>query len=189
MIRYILDQLRVQSAKECRNTAEIQEETITLNCIIIWELSGFNISKLFVYIREYTDISKERLHNREEKYIKRYDSIKNGLNMHSMGGYYCIHDKLKRYCIECDGSSMCIHEKVKRRCKDCKGPDICIHEKVKHKCVECKGGSTCMHEKIKTQCKICSPATCEHCRKTYAGKQYLKKHQLKCSVNQNISPQ
>ena len=44
-----------------------------------------------VCIREYTDISKERLHNREEKYIKRYDSIKNGLNMHLMGGYYCIH--------------------------------------------------------------------------------------------------
>ena len=75
-------------------------------------------------IKEYTDISKERLHNREEKYIKRYDSIKNGLNTNSMGGYYCIHDKLKRYCVECEGPAMCIHEKVKRTCKDCKGPDI-----------------------------------------------------------------
>ena len=72
-----------------------------------------------VCIREYTDISKERLHNREEKYIKRYDSIKNGLNMHSMGGYYCIHNKLKRYCMSCNGSSLCSHGRIKRICVKC----------------------------------------------------------------------
>ena len=88
-----------------------------------------------VCIREYTDISKERLHNREEKYIKRYDSIKNGLNMHSMGGYYCIHDKLKRYCIDCEGPAMCIHKKIKRTCVECKGGAICIHDKVKYNIV------------------------------------------------------
>ena len=102
-----------------------------------------------VCVREYTDISKERLHNREEKYIKRYDSIKNGLNMHSMGGYYCIHNKLKRYCIDCGGAGMCIHEQQKG------------------------------------QGKICSPAPCDRCGKTYAGKQSLRTHQIKCSIEQN----
>ena len=107
-----------------------------------------------VCIREYTDISKERLHNREEKYIKRYDSIKNGLNTNSMGGYYCIHDKLKRYCVECEGPAMCIHEKRRK------------------------------------QCKICSPALCDRCGGIYAGKGNLKKHQLKCQIDQStIYPQ
>jgi hypothetical protein len=156
-----------------------------------------NTSKLYEYmreigverfkivcVREYKDISKERLKSKEEKYIRRYDSIKNGLNMHSMGGYNCIHDKLKRYCIECDGSSMCIHKKIKRTCVDCKGRAICIRDKVKYKCVECKGSTLCIHQKQKSQCKICSPAVCDNCNKTYAGKRYLKTHQTKCKVNQ-----
>ena len=125
-----------------------------------------------VCIREYTDISKERLHNREEKYIKRYDSIKNGL-MHSMGGYYCIHDKLKRCCVECKGPAMCVHKKVKRRCVECKGLDICVHNKVKYICIVCNGSSRCIHSKIKHH-------------KTYAGKQSLRTHQIKCQVDQTI---
>ena len=139
-----------------------------------------------VCIREYTDISKERLHNREEKYIKRYDSIKNGLNMHSMGGYYCIHNKLKRYCIACEGPAMCIHSKIKRSCKECKGPDICVHNKVKYNCIDCNGSFRCIHEKSKHCCKLCNPATCNRCGKTYAGKQSLRTHQIKCQVDQTI---
>jgi hypothetical protein len=140
-----------------------------------------------VCIREYTDISKERLHNREEKYIKRYDSIKNGLNMHSMGGYYCIHDKLKRCCVECKGPAMCVHKKVKRRCVECKGLDICVHNKVKYNCIDCNGSFRCIHEKSKHCCKLCNPATCNRCGKTYAGKQSLRTHQIKCQVDQTIS--
>ena len=70
-------------------------------------------------IKEYTDISKERLNNREHKYIKRYDSVKNGLNTYEMGGYYCIHNKLKRYCMSCNGSSLCSHGRIKRICVKC----------------------------------------------------------------------
>ena len=70
-------------------------------------------------IKEYTDISKDRLRNREDKYIKRYNSVKNGLNTNEMGGYYCIHDKLKRYCTTCHGSSMCSHGRIKRVCVKC----------------------------------------------------------------------
>ena len=98
-------------------------------------------------IKEYTDISKERLNNREHKYIKRYDSVKNGLNTYEMGGHYCIHNMLKRYCMVCNGSSMCSHSKIKRFCK------------------------------------VCNPATCDRCGKTYAGKQTLKTHQIKCKSN------
>ena len=75
-------------------------------------------------IKEYTDISKERLNSREHKYIKRYDSVKNGLNTYEMGGYYCIHNMLKRYCMACNGSSMCSHSKIKRFCKVC-NPATC----------------------------------------------------------------
>ena len=139
-----------------------------------------------VCVREYTDISKERLHNKEEKYIKRYDSIKNGLNMHSMGGYYCIHDKLKRCCVECKGPAMCVHKKVKRRCVECKGLDICVHNKVKYNCIDCNGSFRCIHEKSKHCCKLCNPATCNRCGKTYAGKQSLRTHQIKCQVDQTI---
>ena len=136
-------------------------------------------------IKEYTDISKDRLQKREHKYIKRYDSVKNGLNTYEMGGYYCIHNMMKRYCMSCNGSSMCSHGKIKRTCVECKGGAICIHDKVKYNCIECKGGGICMHNKIKTFCKLCSPATCNRCNKTYAGKQSLKTHQIKCSIDQS----
>ena len=51
---------------------------------------------------------------------------------------------------------------------------------------ECRGAAICIHEKIKYSCRICSPAICELCQKTYAGKSGLKKHQLICPLlNQN----
>ena len=70
-------------------------------------------------IKEYTDISKDRLQKREHKYIKRYDSVKNGLNTYEMGGYYCIHNMMKRYCMSCNGSSMCAHGRITRLCAKC----------------------------------------------------------------------
>ncbi len=118
-------------------------------------------------IKEYTDISKDRLQKREHKYIKRYDSVKNGLNTYEMGGYSCIHNMMKRYCMSCNGSSMCSHGKIKRTC------------------VECKGSAMCIHEKEKGKCKICSPSRCDRCGKTYAGKQSLRTHQIKCQINQS----
>ena len=70
-------------------------------------------------IKEYTDISKDRLQKREHKYIKRYDSARNGLNTYEMGGYYCIHNMMKRYCMSCNGSSMCAHGRITRLCVKC----------------------------------------------------------------------
>ena len=58
-----------------------------------------------------------------------------------------------------------------------------MHDKLKYTCIECKGGGICMHEKQKLRCKICSPAVCENCNRTYAGKQSLKTHQIKCKSN------
>ncbi len=35
-------------------------------------------------IKQYTDISKERLRTKEQKYINRYDAINNGLYIHEL---------------------------------------------------------------------------------------------------------
>ena len=159
-----------------------------------------------VCVREYTDISKERLQAKEAKYIKRYDTIKNGLNTYRMqgrhcmhnrerskcvecgGGSICIHQKNRQYCKECRGVSTCIHNKFKRICVECGGSDICVHGHHKRHCKECKGPAICIHEKSKYSCKICSPTICEWCQKTYAGKVGLKKHQIICPTNpSNIS--
>ena len=123
-----------------------------------------------VCIKEYTDISKEILHKKEDKYIRRFDSVRNGLNTNAMSGYYCMHDKQKRICRECD-----------------MGKNLCIHDKVRYMCVECKGKGLCIHEKSKQQCKLCNPETCNRCNKTYAGKQSLRTHQIKCLIDQTIS--
>ena len=104
-----------------------------------------------------------------------------------MSGFYCIHGIQKRCCIVCDmGKNLCIHNKAKYTCIDCKGGGICIHDKVKYNCVDCKGGGICIHSKIKRGCAECNPATCDRCGKTYAGKQSLKTHQIKCLIQSNI---
>jgi hypothetical protein len=77
-------------------------------------------------IKQYTDISKERLRTKEQKYINRYDAINNGLNTFTCLTRFCNHNKRRTRCIEC------------------------------------------------------SPAVCENCNKTYAGKDNLKKHQKNC---------
>jgi hypothetical protein len=77
-------------------------------------------------IKQYTDISKERLRTKEQKYINRYDAINNGLNTFTSLTMFCHHNKRRTGCIEF------------------------------------------------------SPAVCENCKKTYAGKDNLKKNQKKC---------
>ena len=54
-----------------------------------------------ICIRQYTDISKERLRAKEAKYIKRYDAINNGLNTFCMLGKNCSHGRRKVLCIIC----------------------------------------------------------------------------------------
>ena len=139
-----------------------------------------------VCIKEYTDISKEILHKKEDKYIRRFDSVRNGLNTNAMSGYYCMHGTQKRLCRECDmGKNLCIHDKVRYMCVECKGKGICIHDKLKYLCVECKGKGICIHDKIKHCCKLCNPVNCDRCGKTYAGKQSLRTHQKNCQIDQS----
>ena len=146
-------------------------------------------------VREYKDISKERLRYKEDKYIKRFDTVKKGLNTyHAFGstcehkvsrnrckeckGYQiCSHDKLKYDCRDCGGQRFCHHNIQTKTCRECKGSCICPHNKLKQTCKECKGSKICSHNKQKDQCKMCSPAVCIICSKIFGGKSCLKKHQ------------
>ena len=148
-------------------------------------------------IREYKDISKERLKYKEDKYIKRFDTVKTGLNMIYAFGKICEHNKIRGRCIDCGGSAFCSHNMRKEHCKECKGAGLCQHNNQKHQCKECKGSrycphdkqkecckecggkEICSHDKIKRCCKVCSPAVCEICSKTFSGKACLKRHQKK----------
>jgi len=163
---------------------------------------GFAHFKI-ILVREYKDISKERLFKKEDKYIKRYDTVRNGLNAIYAFGQTCEHKKPRGRCVECQGSEICEHDKQKTRCRHCGGSDFCEHNKYKQGCRECGGSQVCEHDKHifvcklcggrgicehnkqKSKCKLCNPSTCR-CGKTYAGKQSLKNHQIKCQVEQTI---
>ena len=119
-------------------------------------------------VREYKDISKDRLKYKEDKYIKRFDTVKKGLNT-----FYSFGTK-------------CEHKRRRSRCVDCKGAQICEHHKRKAVCQDCGGNSTCEHSAEKRNCKVCSPAVCIKCLKVYAGKSKLKIHQTKCLMDQPV---
>ena len=67
-------------------------------------------------VREYKDISKERLKYKEDKYIKRYDSVRKGLNMFYAHGITCEHNRRRQECKDCGGPSICPHNKIKYVC-------------------------------------------------------------------------
>ncbi len=89
------------------------------------------------------------------------------------GNAYCIHDKRKDYCKECNGSAYCIHGKNKRYCKEgCGGSAYCEHGKQKTKCKECGGSGLCTHGKEKYQCKDCGGSgICVHGKQKYHCKE------------------
>ena len=62
-------------------------------------------------VREYKNISNERLFKKEYKYIKRYDTVRNGLNAIYAFGKKCEHKKRRNVCVECQGSLICEHDK------------------------------------------------------------------------------
>ena len=153
----------------------------------------FNI----LLVREYKDISKERLKQKEDKYIKRFDTVRNGLNSNyafgkicehnckryickeCKGSGICEHGKEKRHCKECGGSAFCPHNKTKIKCKECKGSQVCSHGNQKARCKECGGTEVCPHKKIKQSCKVCSPMECNICLKIFAGRSNLNNHKRK----------
>jgi hypothetical protein len=119
-------------------------------CDHLWRAKQGKQSKLYTHIQSlgaehfkivcimtYADIDNETLKASEEKYIKHYDSINNGLNEGIRIGKFCSHKKRREICMLCKGSSLCIHQRRK------------------------------------LQCSICSPAVCENCKKSYAGKSNL----------------
>ena len=130
-------------------------------------------------IKEYEGISKSRLKCKEDKYIKRFDTVKKGLNTYYAFRKICEHEIQQSRCKECIGLYICPHKKFKIQCKECGGSFICPHNKEKNKCRECGGSAFCTHNKQKKQCKICSPAVCDICSKIFAGKTNLKSHQKK----------
>ena len=97
-------------------------------------------------IKQYTDISKEKLRAKEAKYIKRYDTITNGLNTFCMLGKYCSHNKERYECIICKGSKMCLHGRRKIQCIIC-SPTTC------DRCEKAYAGKSCLKQHQK-KCSI-----------------------------------
>lgn len=50
----------------------------------------------------------------------------------------CIHNRVKRKCIDCNGTDTCRHRRQKFICKECKGNGICQHNREHYKCRKCK---------------------------------------------------
>ena len=146
---------------------------------------GFEHFKILL-IREYNNISKERLRYKEDKYINKFDTVNKGLNTNYANGLNCIHNMVRGYCKECKGKQICIHNNQKFQCLECKGHGICVHNKRKPSCKECNGSQICIHNKNRPCCIVCSPVTCDNCNKIY-NKATIKRHQksLKC-INTNI---
>ena len=81
-------------------------------CDHLWRAKQGKQSKLYTHIRSlgaerfkivcvmtYADIDNETLKAAEEKYIKQYDSINNGLNAGLRIGKMCVHNKRRETCI------------------------------------------------------------------------------------------
>ena len=135
-------------------------------------------------VREYKDISKDRLKYKEDKYIKRFDTVKKGLNTYYAFGHKCEHKKKRGECLDCKGSQICEHDKRKSQCIYCGGSSICEHAKRRSQCSDCGGSSICEHDKQKSQFKVCIPLVCIKCLKVYAGKSKVQIHQRKCLMDQ-----
>ena len=127
-------------------------------------LHGIDNFKILM-IEEYKNIDRNELREYENSYIKKFDSVKNGLNAKYEVGSRCSHNK-KRYV-----------------CVDCKGSDLCPHNKCKSFCVPCKGSQICEHEKHKGGCSMCNHYTCDYCNKSYGAKYNLKNHLIICFKN------
>ena len=122
--------------------------------------------------------NKNELVAREQYHM---DLLKPELNKAAASGTHCIHDRIRKQCIECGGSQICTHNKQRSICIDCGGSQICEHNKQRNHCIECGGSALCTHNRARSQCvecggsaicthnkrrihcKECSPVVCEIC--------------------------
>jgi len=88
-------------------------------------------------------------HNRQKRYCKE-----------CKGSSICEHNRRRSQCKECEGSSICKHNKIKTQSRDCDGSSFCAHGSRKTYCIDCKGGAICEHGKIKYQCYTCNYKLC-----------------------------
>jgi len=72
-------------------------------------------------------------------------------------------DKILKTCIKCRNSKIksrdkcrCIHDRIKYYCKDCNGSSFCQHNKRKSTCKDCNGSEICQHNIRRAECKICN---------------------------------
>ncbi len=76
---------------------------------------------------------------------------------------YCEHDKDRKHCKPCKGSSLCKHGKQRAYCKDCEGSQFCEHGILHATCKDCEGSQICEHRKQREFCKDCEGSQiCEH---------------------------
>jgi hypothetical protein len=82
------------------------------------------------------------------------------------GRVKCPHNRQRRGCKECGGSSICEHNRKRSSCKECGGASICEHNRQRSNCKDCGGASICEHNRIRSTCKECGGSSiCEHNRK------------------------
>lgn len=81
------------------------------------------------------------------------------------GHIICEHNRERRRCKECGGSSVCEHGRERSQCRECGGSQICKHGRQRSKCKKCGGVSICEHGRLKSYCKDCGGSQiCEHGR-------------------------
>ena len=151
---------------------------------------NFNI----ILIETFENVNREQLRAHEDRFICKYDTVKNGLNGRYEVGHICEHKKKRSRCEECGGSQICEHKRIRSACKECGGSQICEHQRERSTCKECDGGSICAHNKrrsickecdggsicahkrVRSRCKVCSGIKCDVCDVMYSNKYSLKRH-------------
>lgn len=56
----------------------------------------------------------------------------------SKGPKRCEHNRRRRQCKDCGGSSICEHQRRRSTCKDCGGSSLCEHQRVRSNCKDCE---------------------------------------------------
>ncbi len=116
-------------------------------------------------IEEFKNIGRDELRKYEDKYIKEFNTVINGLNTKYEVGINCDHNTRRNQCLICHGNN------------------ICSHNKQKWFCLLCNGTQVCEHDKQKKQCKACNDYKCDFCDKHYGSIYSMKKHAIICVNN------